>query len=377
MNRQQRSRASSDDESIDSSSLSTSLRTVDTQTAHEIQSPFSSKSIPSFADTQLLSVYYPFQSPTDTPTKDKCIFVDQQDRQPVRYRATYDPSSSTKSTSSIDKNQHSITNKRTEAYTVRLDDKQTRTSSSSSSSVTTVIAQNGAFDSDHTSRSSFDGINIRSSTNGEKPPIINNQRVSSWPPVPDDILPTNNQNEKRPSHVQFAEQLVHVIPISTTTSISDGSIPISETLSHAYINEQLQRVDHHPKNQSKWIKTHLDNSELQTKTTSNRVDTLRSMFEHNTPTLNNATNHIQSEEKPSKYGTEIRFSIKDSNTSTVHHAEPAKVVSHASTSTQEEQSISPFNLNQIRQITGKQFISLNDIGRYLQVNLVKKFCLLL
>ena len=380
MQRQQRSRISSSDESTDSSasrvliqsaqqtsehtlpisiipsSLSSTRRTIDTQTIE-----VSSKSTPSFAETQLLSVYYPHQKPTNVSTNDKCVFVEQQDRQPVRYRTAYDPLSSTNE--HIEESRSSY-----EEYNVHVEEQKTRTSSSSSSSVTTVIAQNEECDSDNTSRSSLDAVNIQS-------PLTNNQRISSWPPVPDDILPLDNQNGRRPSRVQFAENLVHVIPISTTTSLTDESMSSQANnneksqltdIDSRLIHEQLQRVDYLPKNQSKWIKNHLDNSDIQTKATSNHVGTLRSMFERNTSTINNSTNQIQTEEKPSKYGTEIRFHIKDLNTPTIHHAEPAKVIPHTNTSVQDERSTPPFNIDQIRQITGKQFKSINEIGRYLQ-----------
>ena len=201
--------------------ITTTRRTTHTQTTQEIIS----KSIPSFADTQLLSVYYPSKNPTHVSVNDKCIFVEQQNRQPVRHRETCDPVSSAKftqtssppsrhrSTIIIDTNQPPTkpveeSKYSYEEYIVHLDEKQNRTSSSSSSSVTTVIAQNEDL------HASFDDINAQSS--------LNNQRVSSWPPVPDDILSTNNQDEndeqKRALRVQFAENLVHVIPVSTTTT---------------------------------------------------------------------------------------------------------------------------------------------------------------
>jgi len=431
--------------SVSSTLIATTRRTTQTQTIQESQSSFSTKSIPSFAETQLLSVYYPSKNPPNPSVNDKCIFVEQQDRQPVRYRSTYDPLSSTKSTQTppsstplstygstliINTNQpmksdyqqyvkihsgsqnlsnnipdeHSSPNELIEQsrhsyeeYIVNLETKQNRTSSSSSSSVTTVIAQNEELDSDHTSHLSFEPINTQSSTsststNHEKQVINNNQRISSWPPMPDGILPIDNQyendEEKRLSRVQFAEQLIHVIPPSITNSLSEDSvtpppvIPRSEKtgVDPRLVHDQLQRLDYHPINQSKWIKTHLSNSEIQTTTISSRVDTLRSIFEQqnsrssDSSTLNSPTNQIrriEPEEKSSKHGDEIRFRIKDKNSSSIHYAEPAKIIQHSTNSSvinkQDEHSITSFKLDQIRQITGKQFKSLDDVGRYLQV----------
>jgi hypothetical protein len=461
MQRQQTSRTSSSDESNDSSlsrvlihsaeqttehtlplsitpSLSSTLtattrRTTQTQTIQESQSSFPTKSIPSFAETQLLSVYYPSQNPPNPSVNDKCIFVEQQDRQPVRHRSTYDPLSSTKSTQTlplstygstliintnkpmksdyqqyvkihsgsqnlsnnipddhsspnelIEESRHSY-----EEYIVHLDTKQNRTSSSSSSSVTTVIAQNEELDSDHTSHLSFEPINTQSSTsststNHEKAVINNNQRISSWPPIPDGNQYENDE-EKR---VQFAEQLIRVIPPSITNSLSEDSVtpppvlPRSEKngVNPRLVHDQLQRLDYHPINQSKWIKTHLNNSEIQTNTISSRVDTLRSIFEQqnsrssDSSTLNSPTHQIrriEPEEKSSKHGDEIRFRIKDKNSSSIHYAEPAKIIQHSTNSSvitkQDEHSTTSFKLDQIRQITGKQFKSLDDVGRYLQV----------
>ena len=135
------------------------------------------------------------------------------------------------------------------------------------------------------------------------------------------------------------------------------------------VNSRLQRLDYHPINQSKWMQTHMDNSDVQI--TPKRVDTLRTLFEQpNTRTTSNS--QIQPDEKPSKHGDEVRFHIYGLNSSTIHHAEPAEVVQHtknsSNTITQDDRSTSTFNLEQIRQITGKQLKSLNDVGRYLQVN---------
>jgi hypothetical protein len=73
-----------------SSLITTTRRTIETQTIQETSSSFTSKSVPSFADTQLLSVYYPSQNPLNSFNDDHCVFYEQQDRQPVRFRSTYD-----------------------------------------------------------------------------------------------------------------------------------------------------------------------------------------------------------------------------------------------------------------------------------------------
>jgi hypothetical protein len=424
MQRQQLSRTlSSDDESISrvlihsseqtsehtlplniipsSTVVKTTRRTIQTQTIQEIQSSVPSKSIPSFAETQLLSVYYPSQNPKTSSNDDKCVFIEQQDRQPIRSRLKYDPSSSTKSTQTspsstslstqgstliVDGNeeknskydqylkihsgsQHSSTNFNDEypsdelieqskysyeEYIVNLNENQTRTpSSSSSSSVTTVIAQNEE---------------LNSEINEEKP-----QRISSWPPVPDEILFQNeNDEQKRPSRVQFSEQLVHVIPASTTNSLNEESLTPPAIIPRKNLNDIDSR---YPINQSKWIKTHMDNKDIKTSTTSSRVETLRSFFEQSS-TLNSPINQNQRfepEEKPSKHGVEIRFRVNDPSTSNIYHAEPAKVLQHTEKSSISiPQSTSPFNLDQIRQITGKQLKNLDDIGHYLSVNFFLK-----
>ena len=84
--------------------MTTPQSTISTQTTQEnfLTQTFQSKSIPSFAETQLLSVYYLNQNiinqPIGSVNKDSCIFIEQQQRKPIRYSATYDPSASAKST---------------------------------------------------------------------------------------------------------------------------------------------------------------------------------------------------------------------------------------------------------------------------------------
>jgi hypothetical protein len=403
--------------------MTTIRRSTHTQTLENIQSSLPTKSIPSFAETQLLSVYYPSQNPKNPSKDDKCIFIEQQDRQPIRYRTTYDPSSSAKSTQTslpsthsstliIDENdqylkihstnqrlstnfnhEYSLSNERIdqskysyEEYNTNLNKNQSRTSSSSSSSsVTTVIAQNEELDSDQTSHLTFDDINTQSSTsstltNQEQPISNNNQRISSWPPVPEEISLISNQHEndeqKRSTRVQFAEQLIHVIPPSTTNSLEEESLSPPAIIPRTNINDSVN----HPINQSKWIKTHMDNSDIQTNSTSNRVDTLRSLFEQQNTHMNSSTSQIrriEPEEKPSKHGVEIRFRVNDPNASTIYHAEPAKVLPHTEKSSiiipqEEQQSNSPFKLDQIRQITGKPLKNLDEIGHYLPVNFFSK-----
>ncbi len=358
---------------IPSSSVTTTTTTTrsttHTQTREEIPLTISSKSVPSFAETQLLSVYYPSLNPKNPSNNDQCIFVEQQDRQPIRYRTTYDPSASSKSTQTLplstqgstliidgksnggqylklhsgsqqlsnnfSDDSSSLSNELVEQsrytyeeFIVNVKEEQTRTSSSSSSSVTTVIAQNEELDSENS--------------------LSTNQRISSWPPVPDDL----DNEQKRPSRVQFAEKLVHVIPVSATNSLTEQQ-PVSPpaVLPRTQVNDL-----HSPINQSKWMKTHMDNSDIPSSSKSNRVNTLRSLFEQQSTTLNNTIRTTEPEEKPSKHGVEIRFRVNDP---TLHHAEPAKVISSSTT---------PFTLDQIQQITGKQFKNFDQIGRYLSVN---------
>ncbi|CAF4296895.1 unnamed protein product, partial [Rotaria sp. Silwood2] len=384
---------------IPKSSIITNQRTTQTQTTQNIQSSYPSKSIPSFAETQLLSVYYPSKNSSNLSNNDKCIFFEQQNRQPIRYRTTYEPLSLTKSTqtspSLIPLSTHSSTliihgnnpnykqhlkihsgnqnlsndfineysspkeliedsNYSYEEYIVNYDEKQNETSSSSSSSVTTVIAKNNELNSN----------------------TINNQRISSWPPVPDDIIPIDNQHEndeeKRLSRVKFAENLTHIIPLSTTNINEKTSL--SDINSH-HISEQLQQFDYQPINQSKSIQIHIDKSDNQANipTTSNRVNTLRTLFEQQNKSssiLTSPIKQIEPKENLSKYGDEIRFHTKDYNTSTIHHAEPVQIIQHRINSsnynTQDDQSIAPFKLDQIRQITGRSLTNLNDVGHYLQ-----------
>jgi hypothetical protein len=359
---------------IPSSSVTTTTSTRSTtytQTREGIPIAVPPKSIPSFAETQLLSVYYPSQNPKNPSTNDKCIFVEQQDRQPIRYRTAYDRSAPSKSTQTlplstqgstliVDGNsgheqylklhsgtQHlsnhfpddsnSLSNELIEQsrytyeeFIVNVQENPTRTSSSSSSSVTTVIAQNEELDSENN--------------------LSTNQRISGWPPVPDDL----DNEQKRPSRVQFAEKLVHVIPVSTTNSLTEVPVSPPAVLPRTNVNDP-----HHPINQSKWMKTHMDNSDIPSSPKPNRVNTLRSLFEqqstHST-TLNNTIQTTESEEKPSKHGVEIRFRVNEPN---IHHAEPAKVI---------PSSTNPFTLEQIQQITGKQLKNFDQIGRYLSVN---------
>jgi hypothetical protein len=87
---------------LSSTSLMTnSRRHIDTQTNQDntISQAYQSKSIPSFADTQLLSIYYLNRNkPNPAAAQDTCVFVEQQERQPRRFRATYDSSASNKFT---------------------------------------------------------------------------------------------------------------------------------------------------------------------------------------------------------------------------------------------------------------------------------------
>lgn len=446
-------------------------------------------------------------------------------------------------------------------------------SPASTSSVTTIIAQQPSplskpplpkqetvqkkmhqpeeFDSDRTSRLSGDDVNTHSSTSSmsgsftnqdwptatnpysslsmNNPPIvhtrqtINNEttRISSWPPIPDDAVPMDTQFEtsfvldesdeqRRPSRVQFAEQLVHVIPPSASNSISEESTPpLMSSLPSAtsaptvaprtstnrvystenanmdmeeddtttstnttssnkesvpgrlqrtsgitnlnefimtrpgaapppppppppqvppvtkasgvdpnIVREQLQRLDYklvvdtrQPKNQSKWVQEHMDASEMQKPVTTGtgRVGALRSLFEQqsgrssDSSTLNSPTGQSrrsEPEEKPARHGDEIRFRVKQPKVSTIHHAEPAKVVQRTNESTtnnsnsnitpltwedllgvqadhqqqRRPQPVSyPFDIDEIQRLTGKRIKSINDVGYYAQVRLKQTY----
>ena len=391
----------------------TTFRTMETQTVQENASAFTSKSVPSFADTQLLSVYYPASNPP-AATNDACIFVEQQTRQPVRFRTAYDPLSSTKSTQTsppsgalstdgstlvigvnyhIDGDyeqrvkihsgpEHTRANELPdqsrysyEEYVVHVqNNQQDMSSSSTSSSPTTVITQQN---SDSASLRSPSSASSTASTNQDPLLIVTNHqpttRVSSWPPVPDDILDESNE-QRRPTRVQFADHLVHIIP------------PPADSLS---LQEQPQRFDHHPINQSKWVRDRLD---TQPSPTAGRVDVLRSVFEQQGARSSDSSSatsptprppRLEPEERPSKHGDEIRFRVQEPHTSSVHHAQPAKVVQPTNPAmmapltwedllgVQEDyeakQPTPVFKLDQLRQITGKPLNSLDDVGRYLQV----------
>jgi hypothetical protein len=343
--------------SVIPSLMTTAQSTIATQTVQNnlITQSFHSKSIPSFAETQLLSIYYLNRNITNqlsgSKSQDHCVFVEQQERQPIRFRATYDPSASAKSTQTSpplslkELSTHGSTlvvgsNQQTEGtnnplyeqrlkihsgsqrlannpslisetdelvspselieetrysyeeYIIHVGDNQEQnkqassSSTTSTSSVTTIIAQSPPpppprivsfktmpqpeeIDSDRTSRLSGDEINTHSTTSSmsgsftnqdwttaantsSKPssdlPIVNTRqttpatqettRVSSWPPVPYDMpsadtqfetsfILEDNEEQKRPSRVQFAEQLVHVIPASATNSLSE-EFPLPE-----------------------------------------------------------------------------------------------------------------------------------------------------
>ena len=411
-------------------------RSIETQTATVNSASSTSKSVPSFADTQLLSVYYLNPNTVDLPASDRCVFVEQQERQPIRARASYDPLSSTKSTqtsltftplstqgstflldphqqTSSTHNQHYRIHSGSqlissdepmpdsdysyEEYTIDVHTQRPSTpstSSLSSSSITTVIAQN----EDRT-------VNHQSQPNG---------RVSSWPPIPDEILrrdesPSSSiskesNSQSRPSRVQFAEQLIRVIPASATNSLTNESLPMTsvppgrpvEEPSNAasrFVREQLPPLDHPPINQSRWVQDRMDRSE--TRNAVGRVGALRSVFEQpgnrssDSSTVSSPTGHYprqDPDEKPSKHGDEFRFRIEQANGTSMHHAEPVKVIQKPSNGTasvapltweallgigQEhavERTSPPFHLDQIRQIIGRPLTSLADAGHYLKVN---------
>ena len=355
-----------------SSTKTTTTRTTRSTTRMEIiEGIQTAKSVPSFAETQLLSVYYPSQDPKNPPAIDQRIFADQQDRQPTRLRTAYNPTAPSKATQTAPLSTHgstlivdgksdpgqylkihsgtqhlsddlpSMPNELTEQsrysyeeYFVNVKNDPPRTSSSSSSSVTTVIAQNRDRDSESS--------------------LITNPRTSSWPPAPDSL----EQEEQRPSRVQFAENLVHVIPISVTNSLTETPVSPPPVAPRTTINDSTHSV-----NQSKWVKTHMDNADQQTSSKPTHVNTLRSFFEQQSTlnsTLANAVQTTESDEKPSKHGVEIRLRVNDPH---IHHAEPAKVIPASSTR-------APFTLEQIEQIAGKRFENFDRVGRYLSVRIL-------
>ncbi|CAM4904828.1 unnamed protein product [Rotaria socialis] len=640
--------------------MTTSQPTLQAQTTTQenfLSQPYHSKTVPSFAETQLLSIYYLNRNITNQPiggaNRDSCIFIEQQERKPVRYSASYDPSASTRSTQTspllalkqlstygstliVDSSQQSIgTNNRLyeqrlkihsgsqrlannlalisetdipsssselveesrysyEEYLIHVDDNQEQkklissSTPTSASSVTTIIAQQSPqqstlspskltekkmlhpeeFDSDRTSRLSGDDINTHSSTssmsgsftnhdwptagvnNSSNPsnnyPIVNTRqtianqttRISSWPPAPNEEPPVDtpfetsfildeSDEQRRPSRVQFAEQLVRVIPPSATNSLSEESTaavtpppptttartmtttssapaitprtsttrPYSSEIHEQnndmdieeddttattttssnqevitgrlqrtsgltnlnevmmtrptvvpppppppsapppppppaappatasgvdprLVRDQLQRLDYklvvdtrQPKNQSKWVKDHMDAADVQKlplpqsitttiPTGSGRVGALRSLFEQqsgrssDSSTLNSPTGQIRRtdpEERPSRHGDEIRFRIKQPKSATIHHAEPAQIIQRTKQSTNNASSVVPltwedlvgvqeehqkqwrpqyssypFELDEIQQIIGKRINSLDDTGYYSQ-----------
>ncbi|CAF1247307.1 unnamed protein product [Adineta ricciae] len=413
-------------------------------------------------------------------------------------------------------------------------------------------------DSDRTSRLSGDEINTHStvssmsgsftnqdwaattntpSRSGHEAPLVNPRqsitthtteettRISSWPPVPYDIqtgdghletsfILDDSDDQRRPSRVQFAEELVRVIPpsatnslseeytssearssslsnniapaivprtsttrrlsyeqaeqqtnvdteeddsvVTTTTSSSKGPVvgrlqrasglanlneetmsrptnapppppppppshsappsssqPPSQTTSTAgvdprLVREQLQRLDYQlvvdtrpPINQSKWVKDHMDTSDVQSTTTSGRVGALRSLFEQqsgrssDSSTLNSPTGQnkrTEPEERPSRHGDEIRFRIKQPKTPSVQQAEPVKAAPRTKQPTADTSNVAPMtwedlvgaqeeerqqqkqshsqgsssslDVDEIQQIIGKRIKSVNDIGYY-------------
>ena len=399
---------------------------------------------------------------------------------------------------------------------------------------TRTMLQPEELDSDRTSRLSGDDINTHSTASsmsgsftnqdwpsGTAPPstsasastVVNTQstttRVSSWPPAPYEAPLTDGQLEtsfilddseeqRRPTRVQFAKQLVRVIPASVTTSLSEESGPLTPTappiaprtsasrtqpyeqeerdipididdddddetstttttssnreatpsrlqrtsgltnLNEAMmsrptvapppppasapanagvdpnlVRDQLRRLDYQlvvdtrpPVNQSKWVKDHLDVGDTQPSSATNpgRVDALRSLFEQqsgrssDSSTLNSPTGQIrrtEPEERPSRHGDEIRFRVKENQPpEVVHHADPIQVVPRTRQSVataaaiapltwedlvgvQEEQqykgpsrSLAPFDMDQVRQITGKRLKTLDSVGYYHPVSIV-------
>lgn len=364
------------------SSPSTTKKRSDTSTQTMQNVPLiSSKSVPSFADTQVLSVYYPTQAQIQPSSSDKCISFEQQDRQPVHYRLSYDPLSLTKSTQTSppstpltthsstliinggDKrnlnyaqrvkihsgtqnisdeilNQTSLPNELVEEsnysyeeYIVNIGETQNRevsSRSSSASSVTTVIAQNN-----QQALNKTDSSMNQSST-----------RISSWPPAPTDetLIQYEDDEQKRLS----SERSTRVIPIITTTSVTDKSD--SEAT-----NEKTIVIENNSRK--------------------SRVNELRAAFEQKNLSSSDSSTYtspinqrkrIVHDENVAKYGDEIRF-----HTSSIHHAEPAQIIQDRTNSTVittvDDQVNVPVTLEQIREITGKSLKSIRDAGYYLQV----------
>ncbi|CAF4949128.1 unnamed protein product, partial [Rotaria socialis] len=209
--------------------------------------------------------------------------------------------------------------------------------------------------------------------------------ISSWPPVPDDVVAIDVQYENdekiRLSQSQVSDRSARVIPILVTSNLIEKTNVTSNNLPRISTNEKnpLTPNNSHPVNQSKWLQNHIDKSDVQTNTTSSRVNTLRSIFEQSNASSSgsstsaspmNQRRRIESEESLAKYGDEIRFRTKDLKTSMIHRAEPARIIPCETGSsvrnTKDDQSTSPFTLDQIQEITGKQLKGLNDAGQYLQ-----------
>jgi hypothetical protein len=382
------------------SCLATIYQNQETQTTLEGSSHLTpSKSCPSFAETQLLAVYYPDRNASTTSTTDHCLFVEQQDRQPRRFRASYDHHSSTKSTqtpltltendsfitidtdcsmSSADEQQLLSAFKTQSILTNRA--RTNSQSSSSSSSVTTVIAQDV--------RPVTTRVNTNAVTRAEQShQLQSSERVSSWPPVPDEIIvndhslpPTIANSHRSSSYIQSVEQSVPVmtVPASSHTIGQSRSLSTNPTIEHVdshLVREQLQLLDYYPADRRP--------------TNSNRIGLLRSVFEQSSMDPSTLTSPMHStvkqetDEKLSTYGDTFRFRVQTSDMPKLYRAEPVHIVeSHSSVQPtiipltwenligkheQEHQTTTMSPLDRIRQITNQSLTSLDDVGSYLKV----------
>lgn len=287
--------------------LSSSTQTMET---------YSKKSNPSFAETQLLSVYYPSLNPKVSSKDDKCVLIERQDRSPNNSNRT----SLTKSTQTVPLTSQGSTllidgNSPSNSY-IKLHSGTQRLPDNYSSLTNESIEQ---------TRYSYEEYIVpfrEKSTDNQQ------TRVSSWPPVPDEVMQMELENT-RPSRVQFAENLVEIIPVSAQTSLTEDQSPPPPP---------AVRPRTSVNNQSSWIKTHMEHTEVEINSKSNRVEKLRSLFE-----------------QPIKHKVELRVQINDP---TVHRAKPARVI---------DETKFPFDLQQIETIIEKTIINLDDIGQYLSV----------
>ena len=282
--------------------MSSSTQTMET---------YSRKSNLSFAETQLLSVYYPSLDSKVPSKDDKCVFIERQDRSPNHSHRT----SHTKSTQTTPLTSH--------GSTLLID------GGSPSSSYIKLHSGTQRLPDNYSSLTNDSFEQTRYSYEEYLVPV---QDRSSWPPVPDEVIQPELENT-RPSRVQFAENLVEVIPISAQPSLTEDQESLPPPPPPPAVRPRTSV------NQSSWIKNHMEKTEVEVNSTTNRVQKLRSFFE-----------------LPVKHTVELKVQVNDP---TVHRAKPARVI---------DVTKFPFDLQQIETIVDKTIINLDDIGCYLSVS---------